>query len=70
MKQLLQVKKQEVTKLANILLAKETVELDELTAIFGKRDGTEKGKFDDYIQDLQEKKKSTAGHVPEVAIKI
>ncbi len=56
-KMLLEQRKAEVAKLANILLQKETVELDELSTILGKREVATKGNLDSYIQDLKEKKK-------------
>jgi len=59
-KKLLEEKKQEVTKLATILMNKETVELDELIEIFGKREGIEQRALSGYLEDLKHKKEGKA----------
>ena len=55
-KELLKNKAQEVKKLAARLLEKETVELDELTKLLGKREGGEKQNLAGYVKDLAEKR--------------
>eukprot|EP00826_Nyctotherus_ovalis_P035375 TRINITY_DN3036_c0_g8_i2.p1 TRINITY_DN3036_c0_g8~~TRINITY_DN3036_c0_g8_i2.p1 ORF type:complete len:695 (-),score=193.71 TRINITY_DN3036_c0_g8_i2:112-2196(-) len=55
-KVLVEEKKELVEKLVEVLLKKETVELDELTEILGKRDSPEYEQFSRYIEDLKEKK--------------
>jgi len=59
-KKLLTERKPEVEKLANLLLQKESVELDELTDLLGPSRNKNKDAFSGYIQDLKKKKAEQA----------
>ena len=59
-KKIITERKQEVEKLANLLLQKESLELDELTDLLGPSQNRNKEAFSGYIQDLKKKKAEQA----------
>ena len=67
-KELLKAREKEVRKVAAMLIEKETLELDDLTKILGRRNNPQYDKLMECAEDRQKSKNTTTVNVPPPSI--